>query len=363
MEIVKLIPDKKSKYHFGEGSLEESSIIFHSNSLFSTIINNFIKLYGTDEFENNRKYFNEIKISSLFPAIYQFENKNSEKRNIKNEILFLPKPMLKLNFKEHVQKEIEDKPKEIKKVKFISLDALSIHNNNNEKLDKIIIGKEYLITEKEKKDFGYINTKNISLFNELIEQKISIDRIKGTTLESDGKGQLYITKYIVPLGKKDKENNIENKVGFYFLIDLNNMSNDFKKKIKASIKLIKDEGIGGKRSTGAGIFSEIIVDKFDNKLNENNTNAFVSLSITIPKNEDELNSFESYQLIKVGGYIYSSTKIEYIKKLKKIIYVLSEGSICNTKINGTLKDLKPVDVSHEIILNGKPLLLPISYEK
>lgn len=380
MHIVRLIPNKNSKYHFGEGSLEESSYIFHSSSLFSAIVNNFIKLYGINEFNNYEDDIKKLKISSLFPAVYKIKYDGKYIKKI-DEILFIPKPMLILGFDEKTQKDIEEKPKDVKKIKFISINALKKHNERN--LNKITIGKEYLITDDEKKKFGYDNPENIDLFNKKIEQKVSIDRIKGITLEDDKKGQLYTIEFIKPLRGK-KNNGYQNIVGFYFLIDFNNIGEELRKKITASINLIKDEGLGGKRSIGAGTFEKIIIDDFADKFNEENLNISINpndkyitknkeyapkkrkmtLSITVPKDDEEFEKFINYQLIKIGGYIYSASKMEFIKILKKNVYALVEGSICeyDDSINGKTLDLKPDTKNlkiHEIILNGQPILIPV----
>lgn len=366
MIIVRLIPDKNSKYHFGEGNLFETSLIFHSNSLFSTIINNLGMLYGNRFIENNINELKNIKISSLFPAIYQFKKEDvKNEEDIENEILFIPKPMIRLGFDKDTQKEIENEPKTIKKIKFISLESLKLHNKK--KLKKIVLDKNYLITEKERNDFNYKNPQNIKLFSRILEQKVTIDRIKNTTLDIDGTGQLYSVEYIKPLGKKDKKTKMENKVGFYFILDFNGLEDEnIKKKILSAINFIKDEGIGGKRRIGYGNFKNIIIgnkykntnleDVFKNKGDLN----YTSLSITLPKDKKEFESFETYGLSKIGGYIYTTTKIQKIgDKLKNTVYAISEGSVCNRRIEGKICSLKPKNAPHDIILNGKPVLLPI----
>lgn len=235
--IIKLIPKENSKYHFGEGDLTESSTILHSHSLFSALVNNFVRLYGDEEFKKYAEKIKELRISSLYPAIYQFNLDNLNK--IKQEILFIPKPMLKLGFDDNTTKELEEKPKDVKKIKFISLNALKDHNKKE--LKKITIGKEYLISDEEKKEFEYKNPENMDLFKKIIEQKVSIDRIKGTTLEDDDKGQLYSIEFIKPLRKKNKKDNKKDKtdknnkniiniVGFYFLIDFMGINGDLAKK-------------------------------------------------------------------------------------------------------------------------------------
>ncbi|PKP59386.1 MAG: hypothetical protein CVT89_01365 [Candidatus Altiarchaeales archaeon HGW-Altiarchaeales-2] len=131
MKLIKLKPKNNAKYHFGESGLDESSVIFHSDSLFSAIINNYVKLYG-DSKEDIEK-LKSVKISSLFPAY--------------GNILFIPKPFTKLNFNTDAQKRVDEKPKQIKKVEFISLNALENHNKEILELeDDLIIHKKFLIS-------------------------------------------------------------------------------------------------------------------------------------------------------------------------------------------------------------------------
>ena len=140
MKIVKLIPGDNDKYHFGEGGLTDSPIIFHSHSLYSAIINNLIKLYGDEDFvvygkkeENKEKKvlkddLKDIKLSSLLPAIYKLEENDDKPRDF---IYFLPKPATKLGFDKETQDKAEDDTKaikEIKKIQFISVNALKEHN-------------------------------------------------------------------------------------------------------------------------------------------------------------------------------------------------------------------------------------------
>jgi CRISPR-associated protein Csm4 len=362
MKLIKLIPSENDKYHFGEGDLTDSPIIFHSHSLYSAIINNFIKLYGVEEFNKHKEELKDIKLSSLLPAIYKLEDGKLE-----DFIYFLPRPATRLGFNDETRKKIEEKPKEIKKIQFISVNALKEHNNKE--LKKYILGKKFLISEEDYEkmyNFGIKKPENMQLFKSFIEQKVAIDRIKQITLEEE-KGQLYSVGYVKPL-TYISNNNKNNRliVGYYFLLHFEGDSN-LLNKIKSAIRLIKDEGLGGERSSGAGLFRDIIIeDVISNDLKElfdkkDEINTRMTLSTTIPKDESEFEKIISYQLMKISGYVYSSSNYSSLTKAKKYIYAIKEGAIVEGEIKGDIVDISPKNHNHEVLVNGKPILIPTKY--
>jgi len=332
MKIVKLYPKENSKYHFGEYGLEDSSIVFHSDSLFSAILNNYAKLYGNidDDIEN-------IKISSLFLA-YKVDEKNN--------IFFLPKPLPKLNFNESGQKEADKKKrKNIRKIEFISLSVLLNHNKRNvDFLEDLVIDEKFLITKEEKKEI-----KEKKFVFRINEEKVSIDRLKDFAMEEEGKGQLFNVEYI-----KLSEN-----VYFYFLIDDSKLKKDSIKKLLAAIRLMQDEGIGGKKTSGAGFFEEVKIEDtniFD-KLNSNSSKV-MSISLTIPQNQEEFNECEAYNIIERRGYIYNVTLPDKTTKRKKSVRMLSEGSIFSREIEGKTENVSP-DKYNKVYRFGKFFGIPI----
>ena len=128
MKLIKLIPGENDKYHFGEGDLTDSPIIFHSHSLYSAIINNLIKLHGDEDFveyekkegDKEKKVLKDdlknIKLSLLLPAIYKLEENDDKPKDF---IYFLPKPATKLGFDKETQDKAEDDTKAIKEIKKI----------------------------------------------------------------------------------------------------------------------------------------------------------------------------------------------------------------------------------------------------
>ncbi|AIJ06328.1 CRISPR-associated protein, Csm4 [Methanocaldococcus bathoardescens] len=370
MKMVVLKPKINSKFHFGEGSLERNSQIFHSNSLFSAIVNNYVKLYGKENLERDIEKIKNIRLSSLLYKI--------------DDIYLIPKPEHPKFYK--LKENSGIKPKDIKKIQFFSIKAyrelldgeLKWEEGIKHIIDYRTINKKIVISKKEikkiKKIFNIkvnkLKNAKISLISRQIEQKIAMDRLKDITLEKDDRGQLYNVEFM-----KLNEN-----VEFYFLIDYNitkdgkkvkdekELSDEDKKFIKrleASIKLIEDEGLGGKRSIGAGFFEKVeIVDlpkdfaeilKDDSKYN--NLEYKMLLGVGIPNKED-IKNIEYYKLIEIGGYIYS---LEYLTKPKRNILALTEGSIVKNNFIGWVEDLSPTTpdkLNHKVYAHGKPILIP-----
>jgi len=368
-KVVILKPKINSKFHFGNLSLEESENILHSNSLFSAIVNNYVKLYGEDDLNSNIKNLKEIKLSSL---LYKIKN-----------IYLIPKPE---HPRFYILKEKVNgvRPKDIKKIQFFSIKAYRdlldgnlqwTEENLKDIIDHQTINKSIVISKNEieeiKKIFGIKAEKlkhaKISIISEQIEQKVAIDRLKETTLKMEGRGQLYNIEFI-----KLNEN-----VEFYFLIDYKG-DREFIKKLEASIKLIEDEGLGGKRSIGAGFFEKVeIIDlpkDFNEILDENskyhhNLEYKMLLGVGIP-DKDDVKNIEYYKLIEIGGYIHStsiltkpSNNLEKGKKAlttpKRNILALTEGSIVKNDFKGKVEeDLAPEGFEHKVYAHGKPILMP-----
>ncbi|WP_423792978.1 type III-A CRISPR-associated RAMP protein Csm4 [Methanocaldococcus indicus] len=346
MKVVVLKPKINSKFHFGTGSLESTSYFLHSNTIFSTIINNYVKLYVSNDLDIEK--IKNIRLSSLYPKI--------------EDIFLIPKPEHPYFYildNKHIMEGI--KPKDVKKISYFSIgfykellnnekDENYWHNNLKE-----ILENKYgniILTDKEIDKIRNMINKE-SLFGKEIEHKIAMDRIKNITLELE-KGQLYSVEFFKP------NNNVE----FYFLIDYNGLDKDTTKKIDASIKLIEDEGLGGERTSGAGFFETVEIEDIPNNLKEifdknEDCEYKMLLGVGIPKEED-IKNIEYYKLLELGGYIYSSTYFKYLTKRKKTILALSEGSIVKNNFVGNVVDTTPniKEKSHSVYTHGKPILLP-----
>ena len=289
MKLVKLFVKDGSKFHFGQRKLNSTDIIFHNDSLFSAIMNNYVKLYGSTP----QKF---PKISSVF--------------YFSNNTLFFPRPFIEL--------DIDMESKDIKKIKFISEGVLE---KINEKIEDFFINEE---------GFLYLDKESTPSIDKFMEPKAFIPRKSGDA---------------TPFEMESFE--IKNG-GFYFFVD------DLEdKKIIQAIHMIKNEGLGGERSSGKGLFDKIEISNYEFK---EKGNRYFSLSLISPENDD-FNKVVAYDIIQRKGFIYSPfTEITY---RKKPTYMLVEGSIFQEQVNGSIKKVANAqgDLKHDVYRDGRAVMM------
>ncbi|MEM4330575.1 MAG: type III-A CRISPR-associated RAMP protein Csm4 [Candidatus Pacearchaeota archaeon] len=311
MKIVRVYPREKNKFHFGYLSLEIDDFIFHSDSLFSSLCNNYIKKEG----EDIERFINNFpKISSLF---YGLKNGNKE-------ILFIPKP---INF--IIPSFLIEKDRKLpKKIKFISLGVYYKYINSN-------LDNEKSLQMNKERDCIYLKeefpTEELKLFDSFVEEKVQIDRRSSKPQEKS----LYQISSICP----------EKDIFFYFFIDEKEIDEDLEK----SIKGIELFGLGGKITTGYGCIKKVEIEDFE--LNLGKSEKYTNLSIVFPK-RSELENTESYELIERKGYVY------YSSLRKKPLIGLKEGAVFNSKIEGGIVDVSPNE-KIKAKKFGKAFLIPI----
>ncbi len=298
MKVIKLYPKKGSFFSFG-GFGFKRDLIFHSDSLISALAWNS---------ENPKEFIEKIiednlRISSLFIGI--------EKNN--NEIFFIPRPITSnREIIEDVFGGLYLRDRKIfKKNEFISFGILNkIINENRIKKEevKFIHGKKFMCLKEE------LPVEIDNLFT-----IIKRDRIKIPRSFDNGKTELFNLEGFVP--KKD--------VFFYFILD--GKTNLIEKPLQ---NLINSSGIGGDISIGGGVIERYLINEFNfyktNKINP----PFMSLSLVYPTDEeieDIKKNNSEYKLINRGGFIFNSGF------RRRTIYMLSEGSVFNSPVKGTIE--------------------------
>lgn len=288
MEYLKCKLKPKTAFHIGvkEGSLEKTMHYIHSDTIFGGICNTYRLLYGKEELENILQKFKDNEppffISSAFPY---FEN-----------IIFFPIPKL-INFSKYGT--IDRDVKKFKKTEFVSLGVInSISKNeleNHLDTENIIQGR-LMVTQEEKNKIG-----EKSIWKEKERPRVTIDRKTNAS-------NIY---YFGEVEYCDR-------CGLYFLIKL--MNYEIENKIKAAIRLLGDEGIGGDRSYGKGLFTAEF-SKFEWNINDG---VFINLSLYLPK-DDEIDMVKRgyYDIVARSGWVYSSDKRGERKKFTRMI---KEGS-------------------------------------
>ena len=316
--------------HFGSEkvgtSLEKTNIICHSDTLFSAMCQEILKLYDevilldfVDMVEDG-----ELLFSSLLP--YNGNN------------LFLPKPYLLLERKSN-QEDVNSSS--IKKKKMKKLDYISI-NDFSKYIDYLKIGG----------DFDY---------DEDLYNVCETDATAKVSLNTDNDnnniyyvGSTYFKKNccLYVLVAYDKDEHIE-----------------LFEKILTSLGY---SGIGGKRSCGYGKFEiedEMYPDinglpeeKLMHSLLEEKGDYQETLSVVSPSDEElEDNEFDNafYKLISRNGYVYSTTYTDENALVKrKSLSMFKEGSCFPFELKGEIKDVSD-NGKHPVYKYGKCLKIGV----
>lgn len=311
MKRYKVRLKMKSPIHIGfrESDPEVSEITASSDTIFSGIVNTYALLYGKEETDKLiDKFMNSdedipFKVSSLFPYI-------------KDEY-FLPKP---INYKFDTDNEKVD-IKKISKAKYISEKVIS------KDLKDIKINHGF-VSEEELKSAPYKIIKR---------PRVSIDRVTSAT-------HIYYMRIV-----RYSEN-----AGLWFFLDSND---EFDERIKAAIRLLGDEGLGGERSIGMGLFEPTFEELQEQAiLTANNNGKYLLLSSLIPRNQEECNALSAYELYEKTGFIYPTFGAD---KKHEIYTMVKEGAILSKPVLGKLVDGTPSDFKdHRIIKYGLAYIVP-----
>jgi len=288
MEYLQCKIKPKTSFHIGvkEGSLEKTMHHIHSDTIFSGICNTYRLLYGKDEIEGLLEKFKSNQppflISSAFPYA--------------DDIIFLPMPKY-INFSDYTNDE--KSLKKFKKIEFVSREIIRNISQNKfkeELKEENIIQGKILVTEKESEKI-----RNTSIWKEKEVARVVIDR------KTNAPNIYYFG-----------EVEYCDKCGLYFLIKF--IGNEIRKKVEAAIRLLGDEGVGGDRSYGKGLF-ETKFSNFEWSIREGK---FINLSLYLP-NKDEIEMIKKgwYEIVNRGGWVYSPDKKG---ERKRFVRMIKEGS-------------------------------------
>ncbi|MCX8127334.1 MAG: type III-A CRISPR-associated RAMP protein Csm4 [Synergistetes bacterium] len=325
MMIFKLFPGERAL-------LSWKDLTFSSSSLFGGLSNAIGELYGEGELRKFIEAFskNEINISSVFPMI----------RGETQDILFLPRPILppKLEGKEGGS-SIESK--KIKRIKWLSVNTF------------FELGKSIVYDDSDKSyRFYYVFSNSNIFWNDLFYAQ---------DVPAEFKREIPFRKVEVPhasIDRLDFSSNlfftedimVKNPLGFYFLCEALDVWRD---KIKNAVSFLLDEGLGGERSKGKGIFEEVKVEEVDFLPKVKKVIGYIGLSLTYPS-EEEVSKIYSFSLVKDDGFVYMGGG-RSIKKSR--VMMLSEGSFYKGEVKGKLFEERSGNIV--VFRNGKAFTVPV----
>lgn len=305
---------------------------FSSSSLFGALSNAILELFGEKELYGFIEAFGkgEINVSSVFPLV----------RTGKGDILFLPRPIIPPDVDSEGKGSSSDS-KKIKNITWLSLDVFfdffkGIRYDDSDKTFRC--GYAFSSNGIFWSDSFYASAIPLEIkekppFSSRERPHASIDRLNYTS-------NLFFTEEVV----------INYPLGFYFLCESQEV---WVKKIKSAVKFLSDEGLGGGRSEGMGVFGGLEIEEKELFPRVKKVVGYVGLSVVYPL-KDEVDKINSFSLVKDDGFVYMGGG-RSIKKSR--LMMLSEGSFYTGKVNGTLIEEKSGDV--RIFRNGKAFLAPV----
>lgn len=331
----------------GVKSLENSGKTLSSDSLFSAIASEGVKLYGenfaAELFEKANK--DSFLLSDLLPYC----------RNNGEIELFIPRPRLSITPLDGNPKALNDQPdstpkqvanrKKLKQCEFIPLAVL----------DEFI---EYMKT----RDSDTLE-KVLAVALPLVSNTDSKNSISFTAT-----GDKETLPYSVVSNRADAS------MGYYFILGA---EDELKEKIEQVIKSLQYTGLGGKKSSGYGKFHEDedsyeieistpkenlypSYSKLASMLSSNKSEFYMALSSVLPDIE-ELRAHKDrcfYSLSKRGGFVaserYSPTPLK-----KKTVVMMNAGSCFPLRIKSRIIDVQGAGGSHPVYRMGKALLLGV----
>ena len=321
MKVVRIYP--KTNFH----------TFLHSDTLWGNLIYAYRMLYGVEETSKLISKFLKGEVSFKVSSIFPFEKRNDDKEEI---IYYFPKPLIGMNLREAQNPEEMAYMKEFKRIKYIDKGLFEDYLKG-EYDDNILFERFYKWRKAEddlKNNNNKYDEKRIDELNKTIESNRfkflkginptfnlhnSIDRMNSSTLQKEGKGQLYWEEEFASF--RNKLNVADEKVnGIFFLVD--GKDEDL---IQAPLRLLSHIGIGGNKSIGKGSFTFEIDDFAFCEIDT--PNAYVSLSLFHP-DKDEIDKLKKNE---INFYYDITTRIGKIGRDFNLEFQEKNPVICFTE--------------------------------
>ena len=304
----------------GSLGLEKTETYIPADTLFSALCQTWATFYDTaslTDFLNQYTAENEsppFTLTSAFPFTH--------------DLYLFPKPLI-----------FKSTSKKSKRVQFVSRSLFeNIITGNlptfDEKDEKnVITGEKVWVNSEEKDQLKNVMDEKLSVWETTTRPRVSIDR---QTEESS----IWHVETV----------QFNECCGLWFAVNYD--SDETKQKIETILRVLGDNGIGGERNAGYGLFDfdEVALEI---PTSEDSTQ-FVTLSPICPKSSEQLEHLLkgdiAYNLNPLTGWVTSAGAASQ----RKQINMFAEGSVLNTcgKPVGRLVDLTPKGYPHPVYRYG-----------
>jgi CRISPR-associated protein Csm4 len=308
----------KAPFHIGvrEGGLEETLHYIPSDTLFSGFCNVYRMLYGSEDLKTLLSEFQEkppFLFSSVFPMI-------------KNIPLFpLPRHLRLHRYEEQLNLKL-------KRVEYVSEGYFH----------KILGNKELEIRPEDVTQGGRALVEGFSpgMSDEVVSDTIwRVEQVPRVVLDrKTNASEIYYFGQVVFLDQ------------LHFLIDIRNEK--YRKRIETTMRVLGDEGLGGDRTNGKGLFT---VEGFhDITFDDVNSPWFLTLSLYHPQKHEVSGLHGYFEFVQRGGW---GDSVDSKGIRKKMVRLFAEGSVFNKHVIGDLVEVGKG--SHPFYRYGYAFSLPI----
>lgn len=296
----------------------------HSDTLFSALINSYVKINNADEFVKAFKH-KQINISSLFYYL-----KSNDKI-----IYFLPKPaFLETDSKSDGNHKLRNK------IKFVTLsvweNGFDQENWANQSTYKIV-QNEFILTKKEYDD----------IIKEAGIPEISICRIIQSPKSPIRKNAPDDSIYYQADIEIASNNSDSIETGFYFLYEV---ENGYETMLKDAVNIMSKSGIGGEKNNMGQIMSDPEFDELEINIQ---SDKFTNVSVVSPEDYEDFKQISLYKSFVRGG-----RNLKHGKPYQTV-RMIKEGALATQFLKGHLVEIGTDDFGNTALRNGNAFLIPV----
>jgi CRISPR-associated protein Csm4 len=333
-----------AQFHLGETSLEDSSELLHADTLFSALANLYALAYGAAEEWIAHVREGRVRLSSGLHCV--------ELPGREEPLYFVPLPPLRYA----VAGADDETARRLRRVRYVSLGLLEriraglAADDAGDELPRCAldvlafprIAGGYACTEEEMEPLGGV------LPEEPFAVVTSRPRLERRTLtvEDSFYHATALSFAPVPLGAGGVL-----RGHFYVLVD-HSLDGDAWRRFVACARLMADEGVGGERSSGYGAVVETELREAPAGFSRGAHAVSLTLSPTVPADDDELSRALYYRLFLRGG---GSLGLHGDADLhRRRVRMMREGALFRGRVGGRLVDVSPPrnERGHPVLRSG-----------
>ena len=331
MKTVLLKCRDNAAFKPARSELEGLSGHFHSDTLWSALVNIWALAYP----ESVKEFIaaseaGEVRFSSVFPCL----------ETTKDQFIYLlPRPRSMLDYQE---------VKAWKKIQWVSAETLKQGGEGLEIAEQVLGNSVLLRPEELPVGLSERARRGAQFF-----ARRDLPKVKVHSPESTGsfyyQSQLHL--------RAQQIGNAIWQPHFYFLYEISEEVPDrFSLQMRAVIRMLAEEGLGGERKNGLGNFRGAAFR--DEKWWPEKGNAQLSLSVVAPQDAGEWDQFLAYtSIVRGGGRLFEDDPAE---RQRRRVRMLGEGSVFQGEVEGKIHDISPLNnpMDFPILRYGKCFSIP-----